>query len=67
VTDTRDRDQAEPAEEGRRRFKLGPPEVRAIRAALADGESQRDVARRFGVSQQTVAAISTGQRWGWVK
>jgi hypothetical protein len=67
IAETRKRDQAEQAEEGRRRFKLGPAEVRAIRAALRRGESQREVARRFGVSQQTVAAISTGQRWGWVK
>lgn len=26
----------------------------------------RETARRYGVSRQTVAAIRTGQRWGWL-
>lgn len=66
VESIRERDRAE-AIDGMRGRKLGPPEVRAIRGALADGERQREVAARFGVSQAAVSAIATGQRWGSVR
>lgn len=37
--------------------------VREIRAQLAEGRSQTDVARDFGVHQTTISRIYLGQRW----
>lgn len=35
----------------------------AIRTALAGGETQRQVAARFGISQRTVWCIARGEHW----
>lgn len=43
--------------------KLTEDDVREIRRARDAGESQRDVARRFGVSQGTVSFIALRQTW----
>ena len=40
--------------------KLSHDEVRQVREALARGDFQRDIAKRFGVSQSLVSMISTG-------
>jgi len=40
--------------------------VASIRAALAKGCTQASIAKRHGVSQSLVSAISTGKRWAHV-
>jgi len=47
--------------------KLTEQDVHEIRQMLSRGISQRVVARKYGVIQQTVAAINVGQSWGWLK
>jgi hypothetical protein len=46
--------------------KLNEEKVREIRALLAKGEKQRDVARRFGVSQRAVQFIHSRRHWAHV-
>lgn len=42
-------------------------QVLAIDAALKDGKAtQRDLARRYGVSDATIFGIKTGQTWQWL-
>mgnify|MGYP000010467482 CR=1 FL=1 len=43
--------------------RLSAADVALIRERLAAGETQRDVARAFGVSAPTISRISTGDRW----
>lgn len=43
--------------------KLTPDQVRAIRDALARGQSQRSIAEQMGVGQQTISAINLGETW----
>jgi len=43
--------------------KLDEQRVRLIRARLDDGIGQREIARRFGVTQSTVSNIHTGKIW----
>lgn len=43
--------------------KLNDADVLAIRRALVQGESQRSVARRFGIIQQTVSHIARRSTW----
>lgn len=47
--------------------KLREVDVRTIRQLLAVGWTQRAVAERFNVSQQAIAGIKSGKRWGHVK
>ena len=49
------------------RSKLNEYQVIQIKQLLALGLKQREVAERFGVGQTTVAAISTGANWGWLR
>lgn len=44
--------------------RLTVEQVMAIRAAT--GGSQREIGKRFGVSQMTVSDIKRGRRWGWL-
>lgn len=46
--------------------KLTDDSVRAIRAALAAGQSQATVAARHHIEQTTVSKIKRGTRWGWL-
>lgn len=46
--------------------KLADVEVLSIRRLLSAGRTQRDIAARFGVSQQTIANIKSGKRWGHI-
>lgn len=46
--------------------KLADVEVLSIRRLLSAGRAQRDIAARFGVSQQTIANIKSGKRWGHI-
>lgn len=46
--------------------KLLPDQVRAIRAMLAEGVSQSEVARRFDVSNSNVNSIALGRTWAWL-
>ena len=43
--------------------KLTEESVAAIRAAVASGETQRAVARQFGISQTQVCHIASGKKW----
>lgn len=52
---------------GRGTTKLDPERVLAIREAVAQGGSQRAVARTFGVSQPTVHHIAAGRTWAHVR
>ena len=45
---------------------LADQDVRAIRAALAAGQSQSTVAARHQIAQATVSKIKRGTRWGWL-
>lgn len=45
------------------RAKLTQNQVLEIRSALAMGESQRAVARRFRVGKSTIGVIATGKGW----
>ena len=45
------------------RGKLARDQVRAIAESIAAGERHVDVAKRFGVSVETVGAIKSGKRW----
>lgn len=47
--------------------KLELEQVRQARTRLASGESQRSVARDYGVSQVSVSRLANGKRWGKVK
>ena len=43
--------------------KLTAEQVRLIRALLANGRSQSDVARDYGVTKSTIADIRHGRTW----
>ena len=47
--------------------KLREVDVRSIRRLLKGGWTQRAIAERFDVSQQTVANIKSGKVWGHVQ
>lgn len=47
--------------------KLTDAKVREIRARLTSGESQRSIAKSFGVIQQTISFIARGTTWSHVK
>lgn len=47
--------------------KLHEVDVRSIRRLLDSAWTQRAIAERFGVSQQTIANIKSGKVWGHVK
>jgi hypothetical protein len=47
--------------------KMTPSEVRRMRARLAEGARQVDLAKEFGVSQPTVSAVKVGRCWRWVE
>jgi RimJ/RimL family protein N-acetyltransferase len=49
--------------EGKLRVRLTPENVRAIRAALAAGAKQVDLARRYGVTKGHISHIATGRTW----
>jgi len=53
---------------GRRggRATLTAAQVRLIRQRYTDGDTQRQIAARFGVSVSTVSAIVTGKTWTWL-
>jgi hypothetical protein len=46
--------------------KLTADQVRAIRGRLAAGETHREIAAAFGVSQPCITFIATGATWGWL-
>jgi hypothetical protein len=43
--------------------KLSASDIPAIRAALAAGEAQESVGRRFGITQSAVSRIKLGKNW----
>jgi DNA-binding CsgD family transcriptional regulator/predicted GIY-YIG superfamily endonuclease len=49
------------------RAKLNESDVYLIKCLIAEGITQKEVARRFGVSRQTVGGIATGANWKHVK
>lgn len=46
--------------------KLAEDAVRAIKADLAAGMTQRAVARKHGVPPGTISSIASGLSWSWV-
>jgi hypothetical protein len=46
--------------------KITERDVREIRCRAADGETQRSLAHRFGISQVEVQRVCARERWGWV-
>lgn len=46
--------------------KLTERDVHNIRMALAKGETQKQIARCFGVRRQCISKIKTGERWNWL-
>ena len=49
-----------------KRGKLSVADVHAIRAAVAEGRTQKDVAAEFGVSQMTVSHVARKRSWAFV-
>jgi predicted XRE-type DNA-binding protein len=45
------------------RAKITPSDVAAIRGLYAAGLTQREIAARFGINQQSVSNVVTGVRW----
>ena len=41
-------------------------DVRAIRAAVAGGESQASVAKRYGVTQVCICFVVNRKTWAWL-
>ena len=52
---------------GRMHSDMDPSAVREIRSRRAGGESVARLAWDFGISESSVRAIASGQRWGWVE
>ena len=46
--------------------KLRPQQVRQIRYLCESGASLKILARQFGVSTQSIAAITRGKSWAWL-
>jgi len=42
-------------------------DVRRVRASLVLGETEREIAARYGISASLVHAIKTGRKWGWLR
>ena len=51
---------------GESRSKLHAGQVLSVRELLAEGEQQKSVAKRFGVSPATISDIANGRSWGWL-
>lgn len=47
--------------------KLNEEKVRSIRRLLAEGMSERSIAKKFGVSRGSISDIRSGRTWGMVK
>lgn len=59
----RTRDGTQPSGEQSHLAKLTQESVAAIRRAAADGETQRALGRRYGVTQANISMIVTGKTW----
>lgn len=46
--------------------KLTKDDIRKIRTAIACGEEQKSIAKRFGIDQSNVSRIKTGSSWKWL-
>lgn len=46
--------------------KLTPKDVRKIRTLLKKGIKQAKISKMYGVAQNTISRINTGQKWGWL-
>ncbi len=46
---------------------LNEKKIRNIRRRLINGENQRSIAKRYGVSQPVISGIKNGKTWYWVK
>ena len=46
--------------------KLSEADIPTIRAALAAGVSQRQIAADYGVHQSVISRIGSRKRWGWL-
>lgn len=49
------------------RPRLTHDDVKIIKQQILDGVKQRDLASRFGVSENTISMIKLGRSWNWVK
>lgn len=51
----------------RRASKIGPDDVREIRAQAARGVTQNDIAAQFGIGRTAVSLIVSRKRWGHIE
>jgi hypothetical protein len=56
-----------PRGERQGRSKLTAEQVHAIRRALADGVTQKELARQYGCSPSNIGLIRHGTNWSWLK
>ena len=49
------------------RVKLTAEKVREIKVLLAQGVSQMEIGRRYGVSNYAICDIAHGKSWGWLE
>jgi hypothetical protein len=49
------------------RQKLNEQSAREVKRLLAEGVSTREIAERFGITQQTARNIRNGYIWAWLK
>jgi hypothetical protein len=50
-----------------RNAKLTTAKVKAIKVLLKERNSQKSIAKFFGVHPNTISKINTGRTWRWVK
>lgn len=50
-----------------RKGKLNVEDVSVIRARIASGDKQTDIARDYGVSKNAICHLNKGRSWGFVK
>ena len=63
----RDRDSKGRGSQHRRGRVLTAQQVQEIRALLATpGLTQREIARRYGVSRTTILCVAHGYTWAWL-
>lgn len=63
--DTRAENNKDITRQGKRHLKI--EDIKSIRLELKEGKRGRIIAKKYGVSEQTICAIKNGRAYGWVK